>query len=77
MNLSTANRDVVIIGGGFYLGMLALELTDATLASVLCATEPVFILPLAVWLLREKLSARAIVGAVVAVCGVALILVSG
>ncbi len=67
--------DIVIIGGGFYLSMLALELTDATLASVLCATEPLFVLPLAVWLLKEKLSLRAALGAGVAVGGVALIVI--
>jgi drug/metabolite transporter (DMT)-like permease len=69
--------DVVIIGGGFYLSMLALELTDASVASVLCATEPLFVLPLAIWLLGERVSARAAVGALVAVGGVALILVGG
>ena len=68
--------DVVIIGGGFYLSMLALELTDATLASVLCATEPLFVLPLAVWLLKEKISLRAGLGAGIAVGGVALILLA-
>ena len=69
--------DVVIIGGGFYLSMLALELTDATLASVLCSTEPLFVLPLAAILLKEKLSTRAIAGALLAVGGVALILLGG
>ena len=69
--------DVVIIGGGFYLSMLALTLTDATLASVLCATEPLFILPLAAWLLREKISLQAALGALIAVGGVALIVVAG
>jgi drug/metabolite transporter (DMT)-like permease len=75
--LKLAWADVVIIGGGFYLSMLALELIDATLASVLCATEPLFVLPLAVWLLHERLSPRAIGGALVAMAGVGLILVSG
>jgi drug/metabolite transporter (DMT)-like permease len=75
--LQLAWADVVIIGGGFYLSMLALELIDATLASVLCATEPLFVLPLAVWLLHERLSPRAIGGALVAVVGVALILAGG
>ena len=75
--LQLAWADVVIIGGGFYLSMLALELIDATLASVLCATEPLFVLPLAVWLLHERLSPRAIGGALVAVVGVGLILVGG
>ncbi len=69
--------DVVIIGGGFYLSMLALALTDATLVSVLCATEPLFVLPLAAWLLRERISRRALTGALIAVGGVSMIMLSG
>jgi drug/metabolite transporter (DMT)-like permease len=72
--MSLARADVVIIGGGFTLSMVALSLTDASMVSVLTATEPIFILPLSVWLLREKLSRRSIVGAVLATGGVALIM---
>ncbi len=69
--------DVVIIGGGFYLSMLALELTDATVASVLCATEPLFVLPLTIWILKESVSLRAFFGATVTVAGAALIIIGG
>jgi drug/metabolite transporter (DMT)-like permease len=72
--MQLAIADVVIIGGGFYLSMVALELTDATIASVLTATEPLFVLPLAVLMLGERLSRRAIAGALVATAGVAAIL---
>ena len=65
---------VVIMFGGFYLSLLALKLTDASVASVLCATEPLFILPLAALLLKERVSARAGAGAAVAVAGVAVVL---
>lgn len=65
--------DVVIVGGGFYLSMLSLEWTDATIASVLTSTEPLFILPLAAVMLKERISARAITGAAIATAGVAAI----
>jgi len=67
--------DLVIILGGFYLSMLALELTDASIATVLNATEPLFMLPLAVFVLREKLTIHAVLGAVVAVGGVGMVLI--
>ena len=66
----------VIMFGGFYLSMVALKLTDASVASVLMSTEPLFILPLAAIALKEKVSRRAIVGSVVSVVGVALVLSS-
>jgi len=66
----------VIMFGGFYLSLVALKLTDASIASVLNATEPLFILPLAALVLGERISARAGAGALVAVTGVALVMVS-
>ena len=65
---------VVIMFGGFYLSLLALKLTDASVASVLTATEPLFILPLAAIVLRERITARAGLGAAVAVAGVGMVL---
>ena len=65
---------VVIMFGGFYLSLLALKLTDASVASVLNATEPLFILPLAALVLGERISSRAGVGAAVAVAGVGMVL---
>lgn len=66
----------VIMFGGFYLSLLALQLTDAAIASVLLSTEPIFILPLALFFTRERVSLRSVLGAVVAVVGVAVVLVS-
>ncbi len=64
----------VIMFGGFYLSLVALKFTDASIASVLNATEPLFILPLAALVLRERVTARAGAGACAAVAGVALVL---
>ncbi len=67
---------LVVIFGGFWLSILALKYIDASLATILMSTEPLFILPLAVFILKEKVSLRAVVGAFVAVGGVVLIVLS-
>ncbi|MCX5791616.1 MAG: DMT family transporter [Elusimicrobia bacterium] len=63
----------VVIFGGFWLSMVALKNVYASAATVLNMTEPLFILPLTALLLKEKVSAREITGALVAFSGVALI----
>ncbi len=67
---------VFIAFGGFWLSMAAYKYTDASIATILMATEPLFIIPLAAIILKDRISARAIVGAAVAVVGVALIILS-
>jgi drug/metabolite transporter (DMT)-like permease len=64
----------VVIFGGFWLSLVALKYIDASIATILNSTEPIFVLPLVGLFLKEKVTARAIGGAVVAVAGVALIL---
>lgn len=64
----------VIIFGGFYLSLLSLKLTSVSISTVLTATEPLFVLPLAALLLGERLSLRAVLGALIAVIGVAMVL---
>lgn len=65
---------------GTYLGVwlmnAGLLLTWVGVAATLNATSPIFVLPLAALLLGERISARSIAGAVVAVAGVALLFVS-
>lgn len=62
--------------GGFWLSLLALKYIDVSVATVLNATTPLFILPLAYWMLKEKVSLRATLGAATAVTGVGLVLFS-
>ncbi len=64
----------VVVFGGFWLSLLALKHMDAAVAGPLNATAPLFILPMSAVLMKEKLSLRAILGAGIAVAGVALIL---
>jgi drug/metabolite transporter (DMT)-like permease len=63
--------------GGFWLSLFSLKYVDASIASTLNATTPLFILPLVAIMLRERISLRAFLGAVIVVGGVALILRGG
>lgn len=66
----------VVIFGGFWLFLVALKYVEASIATILNSTSPLFILPMAAFTLKEKISSQAIIGAVVAVIGIALILIS-
>lgn len=64
---------------GTYLGIwllnAGLKYSLAGIAATLSSTSPIFVLPLAYYIQKEKLSFRSIAGAVVAVSGVATIFV--
>lgn len=57
---------------GTWLSVVALKYSAASVAATLNSTSPLFILPLSVWVLKEKLSFRSIAGACVAVAGIGL-----
>jgi drug/metabolite transporter (DMT)-like permease len=58
---------------GVWMSLVAVKLIAAGVASTLNSMTPVLIIPLVIWYYREKVSLRALVGAVVAVGGVTLI----
>lgn len=58
---------------GVWLSLVAIDRTDAGIAATLMSMSPVFILPFAVWVEKERLSWRAVVGAIVAFGGVVLL----
>lgn len=64
----------VITFGGFWLTIVAFKFTSVAIASSLISTEPLFILPLSVIFLKERVTPRSVVGAVVATAGVATLL---
>lgn len=64
---------LVAIFGGFWLLLVALKHIPASLAVVLNETAPLFVLPLAYFMLKEKITARGAVGALIAVAGIVLI----
>jgi len=58
---------------GVSLSLLAIQHTETGVAATIMATVPVLIIPAVVLLHKERVSARAALGAVVAVSGVALL----
>jgi len=61
----------VITFGGFWLSLLAIKRLDLSVANTLNSVEPLFVLPLAVCFLKEKVKPAAWIGAVIAVVGIA------
>lgn len=64
----------VVVFGGFWMSIVALKYTDASVAGALTATTPLFMLPLSAIMQKEKISFRACLGAFIAVTGVILIM---
>lgn len=67
---------VVIVStfGGFLLFMASLKYIDASLASTLNCTTPLFVLPFAAIFFKERISRKAVAGAMLAVCGAGLVI---
>ena len=59
----------VVTFGGFYLSTAALKYLDMSVAAVLTQTEPLFVLPLAAVLYREKIAWTAAVGVAAVLAG--------
>jgi len=66
----------VVAVGAFWLSMLAVKLAPVSLATILLSTEPLFMLPITALLLKEKVTRRAVAGAVIAVAGCSMILLA-
>ncbi|MGE5350984.1 MAG: DMT family transporter [Ignavibacteriales bacterium] len=64
----------VIVFGGFWQSLVALKYLKIAIASTLCATEPLFVLPLAYLILKEKVSQNEILAAALTVSGVFLLI---
>jgi drug/metabolite transporter (DMT)-like permease len=58
---------------GVWLSMIAVQRAQVGLASTLMALSPVHLIPLSYWFFHERVSARAVGGAVVALVGLATI----
>lgn len=64
----------VVTFGGFWLSLVAIKYVDVAIASTLSATEPLFLIPMAIVLFKEKISAWQVVGIVSATSGVLMII---
>jgi len=65
----------VVTFGGFWLTMVGYKHLPASLATVLMSTEPLFVLPLARFMLGERITPRAVAGAALATGGVVAIVI--
>ena len=63
----------VVTFGGFWLSMFAIKHLDVAIANTLNSTEPIFVIPLAYFVLKEKITIRSIVGAFSVMTGVVLL----
>lgn len=68
---------LIVTFGGFWLSLLALKYIDASIASTLSSTTPLFILPMVAIMLKERVPFRAVLGAMLAVGGIAFVFVGG
>lgn len=58
---------------GFWLFHVAIKYTDVTIANTLSSTEPLFVIPLAAYFLKEKISLVSIAGTLLSVTGIVLL----
>lgn len=65
---------VVITYGGFLLSMAAIKFISVSLASVLSATEPLFVLLLAFIINKDRATKRELIGAAITLIGLFLII---
>lgn len=63
----------VVTFGGFWLSLVAIKHVEIAIANALSAAEPLFVIPLAVVFLKERVTLMEIAGAVLTVFGVILL----
>jgi drug/metabolite transporter (DMT)-like permease len=63
----------VVTFGGFWLSLVAIKYTSVAIANTLNSLEPVFILPLAAFILRERITLSLVLCALATVFGVGLL----
>lgn len=68
---------LVVTFGGFWLSLVALKHLDVAVANTLNSTEPIFILPLAFFLLGERINRRSLLGTGVTMGGVVILCTHG
>lgn len=64
----------IVTFGGFWLSLVAIKYTDVYVANTLIATEPLFVLPMAIFFLKERITSGAWIGSVIVVSGIVLLI---
>jgi drug/metabolite transporter (DMT)-like permease len=65
----------VVTFGGFWLSLVSIKYLDVAIASTLSATEPLFVIPLALVFFNERISLLESLGAICASIGVMLLII--
>jgi drug/metabolite transporter (DMT)-like permease len=65
----------VVTFGGFWLSLVSIKYLDVAIASTIGATEPLFVIPLALVFFNERISLLESLGAVGASIGVVLLII--
>lgn len=60
---------------GVTLSLVAVRNAHTGIAATIMATSPILLIPMAAWIHKERITWRAVAGAVLAVCGVALLFI--
>ena len=60
---------------GVWMSLVAVKLTEAGIAAAIIATVPVMVIPLVIIFYKEKVSPRAIIGAIITAGGVAILFI--
>ncbi len=78
--LNTRKTWLFTIGGsicgpflGVWLSLISVKHTEAGIAAAIMATVPVIVIPLVIFVFKEKVSSRAVIGAFITVAGVAIL----
>lgn len=66
----------VITFGGFWLSLAAIEHVEVSIANTLNSTEPLFVLPLAAFVLKERITLPVIIGSGLSVLGIVFLAAS-
>lgn len=74
---ATIGATILGPGVGVWLSLVAVQHTQVGVASTLIAAVPVLVLPLVVFVQKERVSPRAVFGALLAVAGVAVLFLRG
>jgi drug/metabolite transporter (DMT)-like permease len=62
---------------GVWLSLVAIKYARIGIASTLISTTPIFLIPISYWLFKEKITMQTILGTVIAIAGVAILILSG